>query len=133
MLYVSSHQFPLYPGTGAESETGTGEGEGYTLNVTHSAGTDWERFRSKWRETILTRLQDYDPDYLMVSAGFDAHRTDPIGGLNLNDEAYLTMAEDLNRLSREHCEGRLLGLLEGGYNLETLEWLVPKFTERLLE
>lgn len=132
VLYVSTHQSPLYPGTGAESETGAGKGEGYTLNLTFPAGADWEEYEPRWKGTILERLEEYDPDYLMVSAGFDAHRTDPIGGLNLDDEAYLTMAGDLNEISRTHCEGRLLGLLEGGYNLGTLERLVPTFTDRLL-
>ena len=133
VLYVSLHQSPFYPGTGRENETGTGDGEGYTLNVTLSAGSDWGTLERRWDQEIRDRVYEFNPDFLMVSAGFDAHRTDPIGGLNLTDGDYERIARDLNRWSRELCEGRLIGLLEGGYNLETLKRVVPSFTKNLLE
>ncbi len=133
VLYVSFHQYPFYPGTGRESETGSGEGDGYTMNVTLSSGSDWGTLERRWDGEIRDRIFDFDPDFMMVSAGFDAHRTDPIGGLNLTDGDYKRIARDLNRWSRKLCEGRLIGLLEGGYNLETLKRVVPVFTHNLLE
>lgn len=132
VLYVSTHQFPFYPGTGDSNETGTGDGTGFTLNVTLPGGSDWSDLEPKWEKQVKKKIIDFDPNFLMVSAGFDAHRTDPIGGLNLHDEAFLRIARDLNRLSVDLCQGRIMGLLEGGYNLETLERLVPEFTSELI-
>lgn len=132
VLYVSTHQYPFYPGTGGPDETGDGEGEDFTLNVTLSAGSGWDIYGKEWKGRITERIHQFDPDHLMVSAGFDAHRTDPIGGLSLTDEDYIEIATDLKQWSQHHCNGRLLGLLEGGYNLETLERLVPDFTSTLL-
>lgn len=132
VLYVSTHQYPFYPGTGAPDETGTGEGEGYTLNVTFSAGSGWDTYEPEWTDRVAKKISSFNPDHLMVSAGFDAHQTDPIGGLALTDDDYLTIAGDLRTWSQKYCDGRLVGLLEGGYNLETLRRLVPAFTEILL-
>lgn len=132
VLYVSIHQFPFYPGTGLPEETGAGEGQGYTLNITLPAGSDWSDLKPDWNNTIKQRLKTFNPDYLFVSAGFDGHRTDPIGGLNFTDDDYLEMARDLNNIADEFCNGRVLGLLEGGYNHQTLRRLVPKFTSELI-
>ncbi|MFB6347165.1 MAG: histone deacetylase [bacterium] len=133
VLYVSLHQYPFYPGTGAADETGTGDGEGYTLNIPMDAGSGWNEYEPEWTGRIAERIDAFNPDHLMVSAGFDAHDSDPIGGLSLTNVDYLEIASDLRQWSKKYCNGRLLGLLEGGYNLETLEQLVPKFTKVLLK
>jgi acetoin utilization deacetylase AcuC-like enzyme len=133
VLYVSTHQAPFYPGTGQEHQTGEGNGEGFTVNVTLPAGSDWNVLEPDWYGKIKKTIHSFKPDYIMVSAGFDAHETDPVGGLNFKDEDYLQMAKDLSRWAEELCEGRILGLLEGGYNLETLRRLVPRFTEVLID
>ncbi len=132
VLYVSSHQSPFYPGTGREKETGTGAGENYTLNVTLSAGAGWKELEPKWYGSIREKIYSFKPDFLLVSAGFDAHESDPLGDLRLTDDDFLAMAEDLSRWAGELCDGRIIGLLEGGYNLKTLERLVPLFTSELI-
>ncbi len=131
VLYVSLHQFPFYPGTGRREETGRGRGEGYTLNVPLPAGSGWDRMEDSWEGDVREALEAFGPDHLMVSAGFDGHRQDPIGGWTLTDEDYLRMAEDLRTWSRAFGGADLLGMLEGGYSRPVLERLVPRFVSRL--
>lgn len=131
VLYVSFHQHPFYPGTGSGNETGTAEGQGYTLNIPLAAGAGWEQLGPAWEDTIQPAIVSFQPEVLMVSAGFDAHVSDPIGGLSLTDEDFLRMAYDMNDWARTFAEGRILGLLEGGYNRDTLRRLTPRFTSRL--
>lgn len=131
VLYVSLHQFPFYPGTGRRDETGTGAGEGYTLNVPLPGGAGWAELETTWREDVRRALEAFAPDHLMVSAGFDGHREDPIGGLTFEDEDYLRMADDLRTWSRAFGGAALLGVLEGGYNRRVLRRLVPRFVDRL--
>jgi len=132
VFYVSFHQFPFYPGTGAETEIGTGEGTNYTLNCPVPAGSGWDRIGNTWNETIIPRLEDFEPDYLMVSAGFDGHSEDPLGGLSLTDENYLTIANDLRTIAGTDDGRQILGVLEGGYNRDVLQRLVPQFVNSLI-
>ena len=127
VLYISFHQYPFYPGTGAEDETGRGDGEGFTFNVPLTAGSGWKELADSWERSIRDRIHDFRPDVVLVSAGFDGHVRDPLGGLNLHDEDYCRLGDDLGRWASTLSEGRIMNLLEGGYNMEVLERTVPKF------
>ncbi len=131
VFYVSFHQYPFYPGTGSEDETGSGEGEGCTLNIPLEAGSGWPELEPRWENTVQPAIEPFQPEIVMVSAGFDAHETDPIGGLNLSDRDFLRMAADMHSWAQKYAEGRIVGILEGGYNRDTLRRLVPRFTGRL--
>jgi acetoin utilization deacetylase AcuC-like enzyme len=116
VLYVSLHQFPHYPGTGTPFERGDGVGEGTTLNLPLPAGTTEEVYLATFRATALPAVQAFDPGILLVSAGFDAHRDDPLCSLGLSAEAFGTMTEELAGIGA----GQVY-VLEGGYNLAALE------------
>ena len=116
VLYVSTHQYPFYPGTGSVNEIGRGEGEGYTLNIPLPAGTGDERMLDAFHRKIVPAVRRYRPQLLLVSAGFDAHRLDPLGGMNLTGNAYREIAAILRDLALFSCGGRLVAALEGGYD-----------------
>ncbi len=117
VLFVSMHQWPLYPGTGAADETGEGAGEGYTLNLPMPPGTTGDVYLRAFDEVIAPVAERFDPHWLLISAGFDAHRADPLTelGLSSGDFAMLTA-----RAARLVPSGRCLAMLEGGYDLEAL-------------
>jgi len=124
VFYASTHQYPFYPGTGAASETGIGEGEGATLNIPLPAGTGDEVYAEAIQGTILPALRRYAPDALLLSAGFDAWRNDPLGGMRVTEEGFRAWGGWLRELAAEVCEGRVLAVLEGGYDLRNLPLLV---------
>ena len=126
VLYVSIHQFPFYPGTGAVDERGVGAGEGTTLNLPLSAGNGDEVYLRLLEERVLPALEDFSPDALLVSAGFDTYRADPLGGMRVTKQSYRDFGLRLADFADRHCDGRLLGLLEGGYNLADLPDLVEE-------
>lgn len=130
VLYLSFHQSPFYPGTGRQTERGAGPGEGFTLNKPLAAGSGWSQLKPAWQQ-IIDRLRDYQPEIILLSAGFDAHAEDPLGGLQLSDSDYLRLAEDLRKVAGEVADHRLVGLLEGGYNTTVLRRLVPEFIGHL--
>ncbi|WP_026381164.1 histone deacetylase family protein [Afifella pfennigii] len=116
VLYCSTHQMPLYPGTGAVSETGAGN----ICNAPLRAGDGSELFREAFRERVLPAVKDFCPDLIIVSAGFDAHHRDPLAEINLDHEDFAWATGKLMDLA-DHCaEGRLVSLLEGGYDLRGL-------------
>jgi acetoin utilization deacetylase AcuC-like enzyme len=116
VLYVSLHQYPFYPGTGAESERGGGAGEGTTVNVPLAAGTDEATYMSAFRDRALPALRAFEPEVVVVSAGFDAHRDDPLCNLGLSSEAFGAMAEEVCAL-----RGGAAFVVEGGYDLRAIE------------
>jgi len=116
LFYASSHQFPLYPGTGAADETGVGN----IVNAPLPAGTDGAGFRKAFESRILPALDAFAPDLLLVSAGFDAHRADPLAGLELEEPDFAWVTSRLLEAARRHCQGRLVSVLEGGYDLRAL-------------
>jgi acetoin utilization deacetylase AcuC-like enzyme len=129
VFYASSHQFPFYPGTGAASEKGRAKGQGATLNVPLPAGTGPEAFLEVVDEVILPSLLRFRPEVLIASAGFDAWKGDPLGGLRLEEETFRQLGERLRSAADEVAGGRLLSVLEGGYDLEALPRLVATYLE----
>ena len=117
VMYASTHQMPLYPGTGALSETGE---YGQIVNAPLRAGDGGDVFREAFETAILPRLDGFAPDLLIVSAGFDAHFRDPLGGLNFSEADFAWATERLLGVAARRCGGRLVSLLEGGYDLEAL-------------
>ena len=120
ILYVSLHQFPFYPGTGDADEMGLGEGQGFTLNVPIEVGAVNDDYRLAFAELVEPALREFAPDLLLVSAGFDAHERDPLGGMRLTTEAFAAMTSDLRRVADECCDGRIALVTEGGYDLRAL-------------
>jgi acetoin utilization deacetylase AcuC-like enzyme len=120
VLYLSTHAYPYYPGTGSLAEVGSGEGEGFTVNVPLSGGQDDRAFASIVKEIIVPVTRDYRPDFIIISAGFDTYFGDPLGTMAVTEQGFACMARQLVDLAGEICEGRLLVALEGGYNLQGL-------------
>lgn len=117
VMYCSTHQMPLYPGSGAAGETG----EANTIvNAPLAAGDGGPEFREAMEVTILPRVNAFAPDLIVVSAGFDAHARDPLGGLNLVEADFAWVTLKLMEAADKHCAGRVVSLLEGGYDLEGL-------------
>ena len=131
VFYVSTHQYPHYPGTGAYSETGTGAGKGATLNCPMNAGADNETYTQAFTEKILPAIDAFGPDMILISAGFDAHQADPLGSINLTTEHYAWMTRRLMECADHHCNGRILSVLEGGYDLDALAFSVAVHIETL--
>ena len=114
VFYVSAHQWPFYPGTGALDEVGSGPGRGYTINAAWPAGAGGDVYRRLFTEMLTPRLRQYAPDWLLVSCGFDAHHLDPLAGLRLTEADYHFMAGQLREIVPSN---RILVFLEGGYHL----------------
>jgi acetoin utilization deacetylase AcuC-like enzyme len=121
VLYASTHQAPFYPGTGATDETGEGKGEGYTVNVPLAAGGGDEVYASAFRRIVLPILEDYAPELVLVSAGFDASARDPLAQMELSPSAFGWMARELAKVAEKSAKGRMALVLEGGYDLVALE------------
>jgi acetoin utilization deacetylase AcuC-like enzyme len=120
VLFVSTHQYPYYPGTGAVREVGFGAGEGYTLNVPLPAGCGDDEYLGVFRDVIVPAAKKFQPDWILVSAGFDAHKHDPLGGMNVSEAGFAAMARATLRLAEEFAENKIAFLLEGGYELKAL-------------
>ena len=116
VLYGSIHQHPLFPGTGLESEIGAGN----IFNAPIEAGTSSEEFLRVFNEKILVNVERFEPEVIIISAGFDAHKRDPLATINLNSEDYFTMTQDIVGIANRHSKGRVISFLEGGYDLQAL-------------
>jgi acetoin utilization deacetylase AcuC-like enzyme len=117
VLYASTHQMPLYPGTGARNETGA---QNTIVNAPLSAGDGGTQFREALESVILPRINNFQPDLIIISAGFDAHRNDPLANLNLIEDDFAWVTGRLMDLAGKHAKGRVVSVLEGGYDLEGL-------------
>jgi len=133
VLYISTHQYPFYPGTGSRAERGLDEGEGYTLNIPLFAGAGDEEFSDAFSEEILPSLDNFHPDLIIISAGFDAHRDDPLANLNLTEESYAAFTSMVRNHAESLCHGRIVSILEGGYNLSALARSVESHLRILME
>ena len=121
VLYVSMHQYPYYPGTGGADEVGKGPGEGFTVNAPLEVGAVDEDYRLVFAELVRPVLRQFAPDVLLVSAGFDAHERDPLGGMRLTTEAFAAMTAELRHVADECSRGQLALVVEGGYDLQAFD------------
>jgi acetoin utilization deacetylase AcuC-like enzyme len=129
VLYASTHEMPLYPGTGARSERGEHE---QIVNAPLRAGDGGDAFREAFNAAILPRLEAFAPDLVIISAGFDAHRLDPLGHLNLVEADYSWATHRLMAVADKSCKGRVVSLLEGGYDLDGLSRSVAAHVAALM-
>jgi acetoin utilization deacetylase AcuC-like enzyme len=123
VLFISLHQYPFYPGTGAAREIGRGRGQGFTANLALPEESGSEAYGAAFHDVVLPLLQSYAPELVLVSAGFDAHARDPLASMNLSSETYGAMASallDLVDAPTAHAQGRIAFVLEGGYDLYAL-------------
>ncbi len=131
VFYVSLHQYPWYPGTGARTERGRGDGEGSVLNCPMSAGADDVHYLRTFETEVLPALEDFDPEFVLVSAGFDAHAADPLSFTDVTEHGFRRMSRMLLDLAADRCDNRLVSLLEGGYDLDALAKSVQTHLEEL--
>jgi acetoin utilization deacetylase AcuC-like enzyme len=117
VLYCSVHQYPYYPGTGAATETGEADGAGLTVNVPLEAGATDNDYHQVFDEIVIPFVRAFGPDLILVSAGLDAHEHDPLGGMRLTTPAFGAMTMALRLVADECCQGRIVAVTEGGYNL----------------
>jgi acetoin utilization deacetylase AcuC-like enzyme len=129
VLYASTHEMPLYPGTGAPSERGQ---HGTIVNAPLRAGDGTDVFRDAFESAILPRLEDFRPDLVIISAGFDAHWRDPLANINLKEPDFAWATQKLMELADRHAGGRLVSILEGGYDLEGLSKSVAAHVTALM-
>ena len=133
VFYASVHQWPLYPGTGAATERGVGDGEGATLNCPLMPGSNSEQFLAAIRDTVVPAAREFDPDFVLVSAGFDAHRADPLAALDVETPAFAEATQLMIGLAEDCAGGRLVSVLEGGYDLGALAACSRLHLETLLD
>ena len=120
VLFFSTHQSPWYPFTGHAEETGTGKGKGSTLNCPLPAGTGMKQIGAAFQDKLLPAISAFKPDLIMISAGFDSRVDDPLGQFKLTDDDFMTLTKLLMKAADDHCQGRVISVLEGGYNLSGL-------------
>ncbi len=132
VLYFSTHQYPFYPGTGRMDETGTGAGEGTTVNSPMAAGWGDEEYVRVFNEVLVPVARRFQPQLILVSAGFDAHWADPLATMKVTITGFAQMAMILKELAAELCRGRLVFTLEGGYNLRVVACSVKATFDVLL-
>ncbi|HEX9961456.1 MAG TPA: histone deacetylase [Pyrinomonadaceae bacterium] len=133
VFFFSQHQYPWYPGTGSSGEIGFGRGKGYTLNVPVKARTTAKTQKEMFARALENISKNFKPDFIMISAGFDAHAADPLGQLLIEDEDFVEMTRMVRNWANETCQGRIVSALEGGYNLQTLGETVRAHVNTLSE
>ncbi|MBA7611638.1 Histone deacetylase-like amidohydrolase [subsurface metagenome] len=133
VYYISTHEFPLYPGTGRSDEKGIGTGRGYTLNFPLPAGKGDQDFLDILEGPVTDALMAYKPELILISAGFDAHEYDPLGNMNITAEGFGLMTRVVKRLADELCHGRIISFLEGGYHLDGLAESVSRHLAALAQ
>ncbi|MEM9619348.1 MAG: histone deacetylase family protein [Pseudomonadota bacterium] len=129
-FYASSHEWPQYPGTGRDSDRGAFDN---IVNAPLATGTGSDAFRRAWGERLLPALSDFGPDFIVISAGFDAHAADPLGGLDLTEEDFAWVTREIAGVARDKAEGRLISVLEGGYDLPALAVSAAAHVKALME
>lgn len=133
VLYFSTHQYPYYPGTGSAAEKGKGRGEGYTLNIPLAYGSDEEDYLRAFQTELLPAALSFKPDFILISAGFDAHQDDPLAGMRLTENSYYQFTRIIKNIASDTCRGRIVSLLEGGYNLISLSRSLESHLKALME
>jgi len=132
VFYFSIHQSPFYPGSGGATETGTGAGEGATLNFPVRAGNGPEGYVEIFEKQLKPAAIEFQPDFVLISAGFDAHQLDPIGSINMTEEGFGQLTDIAREIADSTCNGRIVSALEGGYSLEGLSKSVVVHLEHLM-
>jgi acetoin utilization deacetylase AcuC-like enzyme len=133
ILFISTHQYPFYPGTGSIREISTGDAEGTIVNIPLQAGVGDDGFKLVYEKVVIPSLERFRPDLILVSAGYDAHRDDPLANLNLSLTGYDWISRELIKCAEEICSGKIVFFLEGGYNLEVLSNGIANTIRSLLE
>jgi len=133
VYYYSIHQFPYYPGTGSETEVGIDLGTGFTLNRPMKAGSIDSEYISAIGNDLKNIQKNFNPDLIIISAGFDAHKDDPLAGIQITERGFVQMTEFITKLAWKCCDGKILSVLEGGYNLNALALSVEAHLEVLLK
>lgn len=133
VLFFSTHQYPYYPGTGRATERGEGRGEGMTINVPLSPGQGDAEYREVFERVLVPAADRFKPEFVVISAGFDAHRDDPLAGMGLTEDGYAALTRIVAGIARRHSKGRILSCLEGGYNLKALAASVERHVISLME
>jgi acetoin utilization deacetylase AcuC-like enzyme len=133
VLFFSTHQFPYYPGTGSAMETGEGEGKGLTINVPLSEGQGDDEYRELFQKVLVPAADIFRPEFVLISAGFDAHRDDPLASMDLTEEGYGELTRMVVSIAKNFSSGRILACLEGGYHLQALAGSVDQHLQALLD
>jgi acetoin utilization deacetylase AcuC-like enzyme len=133
VFYISLHQSPFYPGTGIQTEIGEGEGRGFNLNCPMRAGSGEKEYLEAFHREIIPKLDGYMPELIIISAGFDAHKDDPLANINLTDDSFRIMTEMVSDIAEKYSNGRIISVLEGGYNLNSLSNSVEKHLNVLMK
>lgn len=120
VFFCSLHQFPFYPGSGRYTEIGEGKGKGFTLNIPLARGSGFSDYKKAFHEQVVPALEKFLPDFILISAGFDAHKDDPLAGMELPTGAFEEFSKILSTKANEFCNGNIISFLEGGYNLSAL-------------
>ena len=126
---ISTHQYPYYPGTGSEKEKGKFNN---ILNIPLAAGTSSEEYLNAF-ELVLKKLNEFKPQFILISAGFDAHENDPLAQINLKTEDYHTITKRILEVSKKFCDGKVVSILEGGYDLKALQDSTKRHVDALIE
>jgi acetoin utilization deacetylase AcuC-like enzyme len=133
VLFFSTHQYPHYPGTGRATERGRGAGDGFTINVPMEAGEGDDEYRAIFHKALVPAADDFKPEFVIISAGFDAHKDDPLAGMGLTEAGYADLTNIVAGIAKRHAMGRILSSLEGGYNLTALSASVDRHIQALLD
>lgn len=120
VFFISTHQYPFYPGTGSAKNRGKGKGDGYTLNLPLQRGSGDDIYTSIFKEKVIPELEKFQPNFILISAGFDAHKKDPLAGMELSTSGFESLTRLMKKSSDDLCQGRLISFLEGGYDLKAL-------------
>ena len=131
VFYISIHRYPFYPGTGALAEIGVGQGRGFTKNIPMDAGLGDADYLRATENVVMRIIDSYRPSAILLSAGFDAHLRDPLGGMRVSEECFGEMTRRVVEAANRNCEGRVLTLLEGGYDMEGLAASVAEHVDAL--
>ena len=129
VLYISSHQFPFYPGTGSKDEIGKFNN---ILNIPLKAGTVSEEFFNSYKK-VYEKLKEFSPQFILLSAGFDAHKNDPLANVNLESKDYYILTKEIMKIAKKICDNKIVSILEGGYNLSAIQESAKYHVEALLE
>jgi len=133
ILFFSMHQYPHYPGTGRATERGKEAGEGFTINVPMEAGEGDDEYRAIFHTSLVPAADDFKPEFVIISAGFDAHKDDPLASMGLTEDGYADLTGIVAGIAKRHAKGRILSSLEGGYNLRALSASVDRHLQALLD